>query len=186
MFLSAEMRSGINRIRDYLYGGGYPDPLLNAEALAFPFFFYLIEGIDADNAAQAKGLRREHRSVFAGDWQLRKSLNAPAKGVETVPADPEHNVAYIRLCKRRGETETLRISDELNVHMAPDGTVYGIDLLNANEQLASADSRRLVVVDELDGRRRQLTLTQAHQSHEIHPSVYICRPVADNVSCKAS
>ena len=49
--------------------------------------------------------------------------------------DPKHNIAYIRLRERQGEIETLRISDELNVDMAPDGTVYGIELLNANEQL---------------------------------------------------
>lgn len=72
--------------------------------------------------------------------------------------DPEHNIAYIRLRERRGEIETVRISDELNVDMAPDGTVYGIELLNANEQLAGADGRRLVVVDEPDGRTRELAL----------------------------
>ena len=86
MALTPEMRRGIDQIRDYLYGGGYPDPLSNAEQLAFLFFFYLIEGIDADNVMQAKGLRREYGSIFAGDWQLRNPLNAPAKGVETVPA----------------------------------------------------------------------------------------------------
>ena len=86
MPLTPEMRRGIDQIRDYLYGGGYPDPLSNAEQLAFLFFFYLIEGIDADNAMQAKGLRRDYASIFAGDWQLRNPLNAPAKGVETVPA----------------------------------------------------------------------------------------------------
>ena len=86
MALTPEMRRGIDQIRDYLYGGGYPDPLSNAEQLAFLFFFYLIEGIDADNVAQAKGMRREYASIFAGDWQLRNPLNAPAKGVENVPA----------------------------------------------------------------------------------------------------
>lgn len=86
MALTPEMRRGIDQIRDYLYGGGYPDPLSNAEQLAFLFFFYLIEGIDADNVAQAKGMRRAYESIFAGDWQLRNPLNAPAKGVETVPA----------------------------------------------------------------------------------------------------
>ena len=35
--------------------------------------------------------------------------------------DPKHNIAYIRLRERQGEIETLRISDELNVDMAPDG-----------------------------------------------------------------
>ena len=86
MALTPEMRRGIDQIRDYLYGGGYPDPLSNAEQLAFLFFFYLIEGIDADNVAQAKGMRRKYESIFAGEWQLRNPLNAPAKGVETVPA----------------------------------------------------------------------------------------------------
>lgn len=39
--------------------------------------------------------------------------------------DPRQNVAYIRLRERRAEVETLRISDELNIDLAPDGTVYG-------------------------------------------------------------
>jgi uncharacterized protein YuzE len=73
--------------------------------------------------------------------------------------DPKHNIAYIRLRERQGEIETLRISDELNVDMAPDGTVYGIELLNANEQLTGADGRRLVVVDERDGQTRERALT---------------------------
>lgn len=73
--------------------------------------------------------------------------------------DPKHNVAYIRLRERRGEIETLRISDELNIDLAPDGTVYGIELLNANEQLAGTDGRPLIVVDEPDGRTRELALT---------------------------
>ena len=44
-----EMRRGIDQIRDYLYGGGYPDPMSNAEQLSFLFFFYLMEAIDRDN-----------------------------------------------------------------------------------------------------------------------------------------
>lgn len=72
--------------------------------------------------------------------------------------DLVRNVAYIRLRERRGEIETVRISDELNLDMAADGTVYGIELLNANEQLAGADGRRLVVVDAPGGRTRELAL----------------------------
>jgi uncharacterized protein YuzE len=47
------------------------------------------------------------------------------------------------------------VSDELNVDLAPDGTVYGIELLNANEQLRAADNGRLVVV-EAEGKERPL------------------------------
>lgn len=57
--------------------------------------------------------------------------------------DPRRNVAYIRLREERAEMETIRISDELNTDLALDGTVYGIELLNANEQLApGADGKR--------------------------------------------
>ena len=63
MPLTPDMRRSIDQIRDYLFGGGYPDPVSNAEQLAFLFFFYLVEGIDAENAARAKVLKqtlREH------------------------------------------------------------------------------------------------------------------------------
>jgi hypothetical protein len=38
------------------------------------------------------------------------------------------------------------------VDIAPDGSVYGIELLNANEQLRAADGGQFVLVDEADGR----------------------------------
>ena len=60
--------------------------------------------------------------------------------------DPRYNIAYIRLQEKRAEVEAIRISDELSVDMAPDGTVYGIELLNANEQLGREDKGELVVI----------------------------------------
>ena len=54
MPFTPDMRRKVDQIRDYLYGGGYPDPLSNAEQLSFLFFFYMIEGIDAANLRQAK------------------------------------------------------------------------------------------------------------------------------------
>ena len=54
--------------------------------------------------------------------------------------DPRHNVAYIRLREEGAEVRTVQVSDELNIDLAPDGTVYGIELLNANEQLAERRS----------------------------------------------
>ena len=47
--------------------------------------------------------------------------------------DPRYNVAYLRLHEKAEQVETIRVSDEINVDIAPDGTVYGIELLNANE-----------------------------------------------------
>ncbi len=81
------MRRSVDQIRDYLYGGGYPDPVTNAEQLSFLFFFYLIEGIDAENALKAKVLKHPYTSMFAGEWTLKNPLNAPAPDIKTIPRD---------------------------------------------------------------------------------------------------
>lgn len=75
--------------------------------------------------------------------------------------DPRYNVAYIRFHEKRADVESLRISDELVVDIAPDGTVYGIELLNANEQLQREDMGELVVVNEATGEHTNLPLTRA-------------------------
>jgi uncharacterized protein YuzE len=51
--------------------------------------------------------------------------------------DPRYNIAYLYLQEKTQKVETIRVSDALNVDLAPDGTIYGIELLNAGEQLAS-------------------------------------------------
>lgn len=67
------------------------------------------------------------------------------------------NIAYIRLQAEGAQVETIRVSDSLNVDIAPDGTVYGLELLNANEQLR-ADDGALVVVNDASGERREMRL----------------------------
>lgn len=56
------------------------------------------------------------------------------------------------------QVETLRLSVEINVDIAPDGTVYGIELLNANQQLRDEDHGNLVIVNEAIGERREVPL----------------------------
>jgi uncharacterized protein YuzE len=75
--------------------------------------------------------------------------------------DPRYNIAYIRLLEKGAEVETLQISDELNIDIAPDGRVYGIELLNANEQLHAYDGGRLVVRNEAVGKERVLPLAKS-------------------------
>lgn len=88
MPMTADMRRKVDQIRDYLYGGGYPDPVSNAEQLSFLFFFYLVEGLDQDNADRARATKRPFTSIFAGDpWTLKNPLNAPARGQATIPRD---------------------------------------------------------------------------------------------------
>ena len=72
--------------------------------------------------------------------------------------DPLRNIAYLSLQEKDAEVETIRVSDELNVDLAPDGTVYGVELLNANEQLRASDDGVLVVVNEAVGDRREIRL----------------------------
>jgi type I restriction enzyme M protein len=87
MPLTADMRRQIDQIRDYLFGGGYPNPMANAEQLSFLFFFYLIEGIDAENAQRAKVLKQTYESVFEGEWELKNPLNAPVRGQTSILRD---------------------------------------------------------------------------------------------------
>ena len=72
--------------------------------------------------------------------------------------DPKHNIAYIRLHEKKEAVETIRLSDEMNVDIAPDGTVYGIELLNANEQLQVEDGPMLIIENEEAGSRQEVML----------------------------
>lgn len=70
--------------------------------------------------------------------------------------DPQYNIAYIQLRRKSGKVKTVRVSDELNVDLAADGTIYGIELLNANAQLAKGKN---VVLENLStGQREKLSL----------------------------
>ena len=73
--------------------------------------------------------------------------------------DPRHNIAYLRLQEKIDQVETIRVSEELHIDLAPDGTVYGIELLNANQQLHAENRGRLVVINEAAGDRREIDLT---------------------------
>lgn len=72
--------------------------------------------------------------------------------------DPRYNVAYIRFREKGREVEAIKVSDELIVDMAPDGTVYGIELLNANEQLERENIGRLSVINEATGEKTEVPL----------------------------
>ena len=65
--------------------------------------------------------------------------------------DPRYNVAYIYLKEKPTEVETVQVSEELNIDIAPDGTIYGIELLNANQQLGGDSQGKLIVINEALG-----------------------------------
>ena len=88
MPMTPDLRSGIDRIRDYLYGGGYPNPAQNAEQLSFLIYFYMYEAADAARvrAAQRPG-SEPCASVFDGEWSLRDPRNASEPGTAMVPRE---------------------------------------------------------------------------------------------------
>jgi uncharacterized protein YuzE len=72
--------------------------------------------------------------------------------------DRRHNVAYLRLKPKGTDVETVRVSDQLNVDMAPDGSIYGIEFLNANDQIRGAGDSRIVLIDPVSGEERSLVV----------------------------
>ena len=73
--------------------------------------------------------------------------------------DPRYNIAYIQFQEKTTEVETIRISDELSVDMAPDGKIYGIELLNANEQLQQDEKGKLSIINESTGEHSEMKLS---------------------------
>ncbi|HEV2378502.1 MAG TPA: DUF2283 domain-containing protein [Terriglobia bacterium] len=74
--------------------------------------------------------------------------------------DPRYNIAYLRLHEKTAEVQTLQLSDQLNVDIAPDGTVFGIEMLNANEQLQSEDKGNFVIVNQALGQTLEISLRE--------------------------
>lgn len=72
--------------------------------------------------------------------------------------DTRYNIAYIRFHEKSDNVETIRISEELVVDMAPDGAIYGIELLNANEQIRGEDMGNLLVINEATGAETEMPL----------------------------
>ena len=72
--------------------------------------------------------------------------------------DPRHNIAYIRFHEKTTGVETVQVCDAVNIDIAPDGTIYGIELLNANKQLRGDDGGQLVIVNEAVGKTNNVPL----------------------------
>jgi uncharacterized protein YuzE len=70
--------------------------------------------------------------------------------------DPRYNIAYIRFRQKRKGVETRQISAEINVDISPDGKVYGIELLNAKEQLIK--EKKISFTDESTGKAFEVPL----------------------------
>jgi uncharacterized protein YuzE len=104
------------------------------------------------NARRSSG---EHSAVYAASRinQLRKSSGDAAQ----LRPEAEHRI-FAAAGNRLDLRHALRISDSVNIDLAPDGTVYGIELLNANQQLREGDAGKLIVINEARGDRQEVPL----------------------------
>ena len=59
------------------------------------------------------------------------------------------------LAEKTAQVETLVLSDELNVDIGPNGAIYGIEFLNANEQLHG----RLQIVNAATGQTQEVVFS---------------------------
>lgn len=71
--------------------------------------------------------------------------------------NPDLNIAYIRFAEKSGKVSTIRVCDDLNVDIAPDGTVYGIEFLNADAQLFG-NGGELELINQALGKSIKVTL----------------------------
>ena len=70
--------------------------------------------------------------------------------------DPKYNISYIKFGESMKEVETIKISDEVNIDISPDGKIYGVELLNANEQLKQ--NGELIFLNEATGEETKVAI----------------------------
>jgi uncharacterized protein YuzE len=75
--------------------------------------------------------------------------------------DPRRKIAHLRLREMGGvQVETVRLSNEVNNALSPDGILYGMELLNANAQLRVCDDGCFVLVEVVAGSRSEVPLPE--------------------------
>jgi uncharacterized protein YuzE len=74
--------------------------------------------------------------------------------------DPKYNIAYLKFQEKSAEVVTLKVSDELNIDLTSDGTVYGVELVNANEQINRQDEGKFLLINEVTGEKAEIALNR--------------------------
>jgi type I restriction enzyme M protein len=157
MALTPDLRAKVDQISNYLYGGGYPDPVNNAEQLSFLFYFYLAESLDTQAASRARVMKQTYVSHYDGEWQIKNPLNAAVFGGST--SISRDRFRWSQFAKAlSGENVVRFVRDEVfpffnemagnSAHNFMDGARLGIDEPTVLTQvIAKIDELRL---DESD------------------------------------
>lgn len=63
--------------------------------------------------------------------------------------DPQVDALYIRFLDEVVQVTTQRLTEDVAVNYAPDGTVVGIEILDASAQVFHSDTERQITVQNL-------------------------------------
>ena len=72
--------------------------------------------------------------------------------------DIKYNIGYIKFKEKPELVTSLKISEDLIVDMAADGSIYGIELLNLKDQLFADHATELVLYNENTGNKKEVEL----------------------------
>ena len=72
--------------------------------------------------------------------------------------DIKYNIGYIKFKEKPEQVTSLKISEDLVIDMAADGSIYGIELLNLKEQLFANKAIGLLLHNENTGTKKEVEL----------------------------
>ncbi|MCF8459175.1 MAG: DUF2283 domain-containing protein [Flavobacteriales bacterium] len=76
----------------------------------------------------------------------------------TLTYDPRYNIAYIKLREKTATVNSVKVSEEVVIDLGEDGTIYGIELLNAKKQLQDKNSLHLLFINEATGEEKTIEI----------------------------
>jgi len=76
----------------------------------------------------------------------------------TLVYDPRSNIAYIKLREKTATVNSVKVSEEVVIDLSEDSAIYGIELLNAKEQLQDKNSLLLMFINEPTGEEKEIEI----------------------------
>jgi len=72
--------------------------------------------------------------------------------------DPQYNIAYIQFKEKKENVNSIKLSEDIVVDIASDGTIYGIELLNAREQIKGERIKTFRLLNNSTGQNVEVEL----------------------------
>ena len=72
--------------------------------------------------------------------------------------DLKYNIGYISFKEKTKQVNSIKLSEDLVVDIAPDGSIYGIELLNVKEQMFGDKLKQVLLLNENTGKQTSVEL----------------------------